>query len=86
MWIGERSWERVSIRCFHMIDKAENKAIASAPRSKSEERRLAVQRETGSLEEFYFSASEGRPPVTVLAASFEEAVAEYNRRFSIPKP
>jgi hypothetical protein len=69
-----------------MIDKAENKAIASAPRSKSEERRLAVQRETGSLEEFYFSASEGRPPVTVLAASFEEAVAEYNRRFSIPKP
>jgi hypothetical protein len=69
-----------------MIDKAENKAIASAPRSKSEERRLAVQREDHPLEEFYFSASEGRPPVTILAASFEEAVSEYNRRFSIPKP
>jgi hypothetical protein len=69
-----------------MIDKAENKAIASPPRSKSEERRLAVQREADPLEEFYFSASEGRPPVTILAGSFEEAVHEYNRRFSIPKP
>ncbi len=68
-----------------MIDKAENKAIAFAPHSKSEERRLAIQKEASSLEEFYFSAAGDRPPITIVAKSFEEAVEEYNRRFSIPK-
>lgn len=63
-----------------MIEKAENKSIT--PHSKSEERRLAVQSEK-PLEEFYFSAAEGRPPVTIVARSFEEAVSEYNRRFDI---
>ena len=63
-----------------MIDKAENKAVGYAPRSKSEERRLAVQNEG---REFYFSADGGRPPTTIIADSFEEAVAEYNRRFDI---
>ncbi len=65
-----------------MIEKAENKAMDSAPRSKSEERRFAVQA-GDQLEEFYFSADQGRPPTTIAAKSFEEAVAEYNRRFDI---
>ena len=70
-----------------MIEKAENKAFASAPRSKSEERRLAVQNEArGGAQEFYFSAEGGRPPTTIVADSFEEAVAEYNRRFDISTP
>lgn len=47
--------------------------MESALRSKSELPR----------EEFYFSADQGRPPVTIAAKSFEEAVAEYNRRFDI---
>lgn len=66
-----------------MIEKSENKAMASVPHSKSEERRLAVQAGENPLEEFYFSADQGRPPVTIVAKSFEEAVVEYNRRFDI---
>jgi hypothetical protein len=70
-----------------MIEKAENKAFGSAPRSKSEERRLAVQNEAREgAREFYFSAEGVRPPTTIIADSFEEAVAEYNRRFDISTP
>ncbi|MEO5928235.1 MAG: hypothetical protein ABIO72_05915 [Patescibacteria group bacterium] len=64
-----------------MIEKAENKVISQAPRTKSEERRLAAQNEAG--EEWYFSADGDRPPTTIRAKSFEEAVAEYNRRYAL---
>ena len=79
--------ESISIRYPRMIEKAENKGVGSAPRSKSEERRLAIQNEAlGGAQEFYFSAEGGRPPTTIIANSFEEAVAEYNRRFDISTP
>jgi len=68
-----------------MIEKAENKVISQAPRSKSEERRLAVQKEAGQ-EEWYFSADGDRPPTTIRAKSFDEAVAEYNRRYALTNP
>lgn len=68
-----------------MIEKAENKAISQAPRSKSEERRLAAQNEAVQ-EEWYFSADGDRPPTTIQAKSFDEAVAEYNHRYALTNP
>ncbi|MFZ6015027.1 MAG: hypothetical protein ACOYUZ_01590 [Patescibacteria group bacterium] len=60
-----------------MIKEAQNKKISSVPHSKSEAKRLEVQNET--LQEFYFSATEERGPVTIKATSLEEARKKYNQ-------
>jgi hypothetical protein len=67
-----------------MIEKAQNKSVGATPNSKSEERRIAVQKEAETpLEEFYFSADDGRPPVTISARTIEEAKALYCKQFNL---
>ncbi|MFA6429756.1 MAG: hypothetical protein WCV84_04645 [Patescibacteria group bacterium] len=43
----------------------------------------AADASTCAQSEWYFSASDGRPPVTIISATFEEAVEQYNERFNL---
>lgn len=67
-----------------MQQNIENKAMAEAPRSKSEAKRLDVQAPLEAPQQFQFSGDGKKPPITIQAASREEAIAAYHTYLDTP--
>jgi|CXWL01.1.fsa_nt_gi hypothetical protein len=55
----------------------ENKAIGQPPHSKSEAKRLDIQAPLSEPQEFQFSGDGKKQPITIKAATREEAIAAY---------